>query len=214
VIRATVWLRRLAVALLLALLAAAVLVARVIGDGEEQMRQSDAAFDRGDVRSAAQHARRAAVLYVPGAPHVDAAYARLLAIAAGAEAAGQRETAQVAWRAMRGAALETRHLFIPRAALLEQANKNLARLSGSEVAPAAPGPAATRARRGLERDHAPVGSWVIVWIVGFALAASGFVAMALGGVSREGAVSAWRARAGIAISLLGVACWTLAVLRA
>jgi hypothetical protein len=218
--RAAVWLRRIAVALLFVVLSLAALTARAIVDGEEQMRLSDAAFDRGDVRTATQHARRSAVLYAPGAPHVQSAYDRLHAIARGAEAAGYPETAQAAWRAVRGAALETRHLWIPRAADLERANENLARLSASRPKPGG-GPAdeeraeaAERARRELDRDHAPKAPWIAVLVVGFVLSAIGLALAALLGVSPDGKLALRPARYALLLATVGAACWTLAVLRA
>ncbi len=130
-------LRSVAVGLLLVVLGVAALTARAVREGERQMRESDAAFNRADLTSAVLHARAAAVMYAPGAPHVRRGYERLLAIAVGAEAAGQKRTAESAWRSVRGAALETRHVWVPHRAELARADENLARLAraaeGSEV---------------------------------------------------------------------------------
>lgn len=212
------WLRPLALGLLLALLALAALTARAVVDGEEQLRRSDAAFDRGDLHAATEHARRAAVLYAPGAPHVPAAYARLIAIATGAESAGQHATAEAAWRAVRGAALETRHVWVPRGAELTRANENLARLAASDPrrlpSDADPATAVERARRELARDDALALPWVIVLVVGFLLAGVGLVWTALAAVGPDGRLALARARWPLLIAALGVACWTLAVLRA
>ncbi len=54
----------------------AAVTARAVNDGEGQMRRSDAAFNRGDLLESMLHARGAAVMYAPGAPHVARAYAR------------------------------------------------------------------------------------------------------------------------------------------
>src|SRR4051812_10498827 len=109
------------------LLAFGALCARAIVEGQAELNASDAAFDKGELAGAIEHARRSATAYVPGAPHVQLAYERLRAIALGAEAAGQPVVALAAWQAVRSAALETRHLSTPRAAELSQANQNLAR---------------------------------------------------------------------------------------
>ena len=122
-------LRTIALSLLVIVLALAALTARAMLEGRRELAESDAAFDQGDLHGATEHARRAAVLYAPGAPHVPKAYARLTAIAVGAEAAGDRREAESAWRAIRGAALETRHLWIPERAHLARANEALARLA-------------------------------------------------------------------------------------
>lgn len=129
------WLRGVALGLMLAVLALAAVTARAVGDGEAELKKSDVAFNHGRLNAALEHARRAAVDYAPGAPHVARAYARMIAIAVGAEAEGKPELALVAWRAVRGAALETRHLWIPHRRELERANLSLARL---EAAPAPP----------------------------------------------------------------------------
>jgi hypothetical protein len=216
--RLGVWLRTFSVALLLAVLALAVLTARAVVDGERELRQSDAGFDRGDLRAATDHARRAAVLYAPGAPHVPAAYERLVAIAVGAESAGQRAHAEAAWRAVRGAALETRHVFIPHARELERANENLARLAArgikSQSPPADAAQVIERARRELARDHAPAGAWIAVLLVGFVLAVSGLVLAVLRGVAPDGRIALRQARVALLLAAFGVACWTLAVLQA
>ena len=94
-------LRCLAVGLFVVLAAVALLSARVAMEGRQQLELSDQAFHRGDLRAATLHARRAAVMIAPGAPHVDAAYRRLVAIALGAEASGKPQAARAAWRAVR-----------------------------------------------------------------------------------------------------------------
>ncbi len=177
------------------------------------MRESDRAFHQGDVRTAAQYARRAAVLYAPGAPHVTRAYARLKAIAAGAEAAGDRALAETAWRSVRGAALETRHLGPAARADLAQANANLARLSAD---PALDREQAQRAEKAALATLAESGSPAVVWTwlaaFGFALAGAGLVLIGWRGVAPDGALVKGGLRMGSALAAIGVACWTLALL--
>jgi hypothetical protein len=207
------WLRRAALGMLLAVLVLAGLTAKVVVEGEAALAKSDAAFDRGDLRESVLYARRAALLYAPGAPHVGAAYARLGAIAVGAEATGQGEVARQAWGAVRGAALETRHLWTPRGADLARANANLARLaSGAGSA----SPERERMARILARDDAPRAGWVLVLGAGFGSFAAGLALAlgALGGVSAEGRPPARKLLLSVALALVGVACWTLAVFRA
>src|SRR5436190_5810317 len=168
-----VWLRRVALGMLLAVLMFAALTARMIVEGEAQLRTSDAAFDRGDLPEATLYARRAATLYAPGAPHVAAAFARLRAIALGAEAIGDVNMARRAWSAARGAALETRHVFLPHAAELALANSNLARLNGQSA-----GGDRQMAAKVLGRDETPRAPWVLVLGLGFGLFAAGLVVAA------------------------------------
>lgn len=210
------WLRGTALGLSLLVLAVAALTARAVVDGGREMKQSDAAFNRGELRVAIDHARRAAVLYAPGAPHVTRAYARLDAIAVGAEAAGQPETARMAWRAVRAAALETRHVWIPERAQLERANQNLARLEATDGAGGAKATAKAqkRALAELERDSAPAALWVILLFVGFLLSLSGLSVVALRGVTPDGRLVLVKARIGLVLAIVGAACWTIAVWRA
>lgn len=209
----------MALGLMLAVIALATLTARAVVDGQAEMRASDAAFDAGHLRDSLDHARRAAVLYAPGAPHVRAAYARMIAIAVGAESTGRPRTAEMAWRAVRGAALETRHLWVPERAALTRANANLARLQAQAEAGAVPDAKQLkadeqRALADLNRDTAPRGSWVIVLGLGFALAATGLGIVAVRGVGPGGELLLERARVGLVIAVVGVVCWVLAVWQA
>jgi hypothetical protein len=207
------WLRRVALGMLLSVLLFAALTARVVADGEAALAKSDTAFDQGDLRDAILYARRAAVLYVPGAPHVSASYARLRAIALGAEATKDFEIARQAWGATRAAALETTHFVTPRELDLERANASLARLAGAGNANASAS-AREKMAAALARDDAPQATWVLVLGAGFALFATGLVSLVTAGVSREGVVS----RRGITLSMVlavaGILLWTLAVYRA
>ncbi|MCA9597165.1 MAG: hypothetical protein KC776_27820 [Myxococcales bacterium] len=210
-------LRTIALSLLVIVLALAALTARAMLEGRRELAESDAAFDQGDLHGATEHARRAAVLYAPGAPHVPKAYARLTAIAVGAEAAGDRREAESAWRAIRGAALETRHLWIPERAHLARANEALARLAVSEGDRSTAGDrkaALERARAELGRDDAPGAPWLIALVLGFVSALLGLGLVALRGVTPDGRIVIGRAKLGLALALLGAACWTVAVWKA
>jgi hypothetical protein len=190
--------------------------ARVILEGESELSASDAAFDRGELASALDHARRGATLYAPGASHVERAYERMTALALGAEASGQPKIAFLAWQAIRSAALESRHVFLPRQAELQRANENLARLEtlardnvGSER-PKTQNQALTR----LNADDAPAPAWIAVLAAGFLLALTGLGLFAFRGLNRTGEVSLSRARLGLLLFAIGAACWTLAAYKA
>jgi hypothetical protein len=197
--------------MLLAVLLFAALTARIVVDGEAALSKSDAAFDKGDLRDAILYARRAATLYAPGAPHVSVAYARLRAVALGAESTGQLEIARQAWGATRGAALETRHFVTPRELDLERANTSLARLAGVSDPT---GAAREKMAKALSRDDAPRAPWVLLLGAGFVLFAAGIVSFVSSGVSLSGEVSRRAIWVSTAVTIAGVACWTLAVLRA
>lgn len=208
-------LRGIALTLLVAVLALAVFTARQISDGEAEMKKSDAAFDAGELRDATLHARRAAIAYAPGAPHVLESYTRLEAIAIGAEVSGRPVDALAAWRAIRSAALETRHVWVVEGARLERANREIARLQaragGSEGHDDA---TAQQALAALQRDDAPTPLWLGLLVLGFALALGGLGAIALRGVSPDGVVSWRRASPGVVLALLGALLWTVAVWKA
>jgi hypothetical protein len=210
------WRRLAALGLLLPVIVLAVITVHASSRGEREMVLSDAAFRRADLELAVAHARRAAILYAPGAPHVEAAYARLVAIAVGSEATGRPQTAERAWRAVRGAILETQHLWIPRRDLLERANHRLAALERSALGHDSdaqrvsdPEPIAA-----LEANPATRLGWSGILVSGLLLWCAGLAGLALRGVGADGAWRLGQARWALLMLALGVACWTLAVLQA
>ena len=210
------WLARLSTVIFGAVLIGAVFSARVILEGESELSASDAAFDRGELSSSLEHARRSATLYAPGAPHVGRAYERLNAVAVGAEAAGQPKVAFLAWQAMRSAALESRHVWLPRESELERANQNLARLEAvlRDTDDSERLKNQGQALRRLSADDSPAPAWIAVLGAGFLLALSGLGLFAFQGLDRSGKVSFGRARLGLALFAIGAACWTLAAYKA
>ena len=135
--------RRLALAAALPPLLFALVTLRTLSRGQAELSASDRAFAAGELELAVRHARRAATAYVPGASHVDAAYARLRALAWGAERTRDLALASSAWQAVRAAATESRHLWRAHAGELEQANANLLRLRGQSAALPSKSPADT-----------------------------------------------------------------------
>ena len=212
------WLRRAAWLCATLVIALGALTARMVVDGEAELALSDAAFDEGDLRRATLHARRAALAYAPGAPHVRRAFARLEAIAVGAEAAGEPRAAERAWQAMREAALEARHLWVPNAAELARANAALARLRTSrEPHSATDGGSPSSGRAAfdeLDRIPGTAPLWGVLLVASAALFGAGIVVTARRAVAADGSVHLSRAKLGIALAAVGVALWTLAVVRA
>jgi hypothetical protein len=115
-------------ALVVSLLFAAVLLFEAVRAGQAAMQSSDEEFNRGALGASIQSASRALRWDFPFAPHVSEAQARLLAIAVGAEAAGDNELALSAWGALRGAVYETAHPWKRDAALLQVTNAAIVRL--------------------------------------------------------------------------------------
>ncbi|MEP7052628.1 MAG: hypothetical protein ABJB12_19830 [Pseudomonadota bacterium] len=210
-------LQRLALAAFVVVLIGAALSARVILEGESELSASNAAFDRGELESSLDHARRSATLYAPGAAHVTHAYERLTAIALGAESAGQPKIAFLAWQAVRGAALESRHLWLPRKRELDRANQNLARLEAlsRNVGEVDRPKSQTQALARLTADDdGPDPGWITVLASGFLLALTGLALAAFHGLEPNGKVRLARARWGLLLLVIGAACWTLAAYRA
>lgn len=139
-----------AVAICLALCLFAVATLHTSQRGRQAMLDSDRAFHQGRLTESVHYARRAALLYVPGAGHVEAAYERLFAIARGAEVARDKETAAMAWRAVRAAATGTSHGWVPMAERRTEAVQALRRLNEAvPVAGTIPGRTSEGVRAGM-----------------------------------------------------------------
>ena len=184
---------------------------RAVLDGERELAASDAAFDANDLQGAIEHARRAASAYAPGAPHVERGYQRLLAIARGAEATGQAAVAMQAFQAERAAVLESASFFQPFPERLDEADRNLARLSASTTS--AQAERAETARRLFERSQnersgrAPWGACLAAGLLLSALGLFWFGARAL----LPGGRIEWRGgRWGMLTFGLGAALWAFA----
>jgi hypothetical protein len=194
-----------ATGLCLALAIFALATQRSLRTGADEMRASDVAFDAGRLEEAVRHARRAATSYVPGAAHVDAAYARLRAVALGAERARNAELARTAWRAVRAAVIESRHIWSPNSTQLERADQNLARLGGSEE------PAVGA---GLGSPPAPHPLWVLTLALGFSCTWIGLGLLFWQGMDAAGRWRAARARLPALLFVAGLIAFGLALARA
>lgn len=203
-------------ALIIVVVALATMTLRAIREGKEELALSDIAFNDGDLPEAVLHARRAATAYAPGAPHTRQALERLRAVAVGAEAAGDPESARLAWGAIRSAALETRHLTMPYAAELAEANERLERLASRPRPPSEPG------RGKLDEDLGAVlaripgpSAWASALLAtGFMLAVGGLLFVAARGLTREGRVVWQKVGYGLGVFALGALLWAIAVYRA
>jgi len=211
------WFRRVALSLLLAALGLGLVTARAVEQGEALVQESDRAFDQGKVQEAAHHARRAAVHYAPGAPHLRAAYERLRAVAAGAEAAGDRDTARFAWNAIRSAVLETRHVRVPFPEELAAANRALARLELKDDEPLSRRERLMQikiAERDLAQTAGTRSGWVALLGLGFLATVAGLAGFAsIGGRHAERLRKRALCLSG-ALTLVGAVCWAWAVVSA
>jgi hypothetical protein len=193
---------------------AGVATLRAVLDGERELGASDAAFDANDLHGAIQHARRAASAYVPGAPHVEQGYARLLAVARGAEAAGKPDIAMLAFQAERAAVLESASILRPFPERLDEANRNLARLSALKSG-AEPERAelAKRLFKEAQGQSAGQGYWGSLLAGGLLLAGAGLGWFARSALGPAGRIQWLRGRWGLLTFGVGAALWALAALR-
>ena len=104
------------------------LALRAVTAGRAALAEGDAALAARRPADAIAAWEAAARWYLPGAPHVDEAYARLVRLAAAGEEAGGTNPRQAlaAWRAVRSAARATRSLWTPHAADLAAADAAIA----------------------------------------------------------------------------------------
>lgn len=169
-----------------AIIAAAIAIAaigscavRVVIEGRGALAAGDAAATEGRAADAIASWESAARWYLPFAPHVDEAYARLRA--AGAD----RRYGLAAWRAVRSAALATRGLWQPHADDLAAANAQIAELASRDpegALAAGPDAAARKAfhaeRLGRSTGPAPGGVFlavlgIVAWLTGIGVALRG-----------------------------------------
>lgn len=183
-------------AILIAVLAA--LSIRIVIEGRGALGDGDDWMLRGKPIEAAGSYEAAARWYLPLAPHVDAAYARLRALAGNDDPAVQL----AAWRAIRSAARATAGLWTPHASDLADADAAIARLEARQMGAASPGPT-TAAREAWYRDRlgrdtrASHGAAIV--------AALGVLIWLAGAFALARASSGKLLRAGI--MLAGLVCW-------
>lgn len=213
------WVRWARTGLLAAAIALAALFAlglKTVLAGEAARRDAERAFDRGELRESVRQARRAATLFIPFAPHVTAGYRRLIVVARGAEEHGQPHVAAFAWSSLRAAALESAAPGFRHEAERELADRNLARLANRVAtggsAPDSAGEAALL--RTLEARDPQRADGFAISALGLVLAAAGLAWVALRGLAADGRVLRVHVATGSLLVLIGVACWTLALLRA
>jgi hypothetical protein len=208
-------------------------VSRAVWDGRSALAEGDRAHraaaqkrSAGDLGGAREHEeeavarwRRAARWYVPGAPHVGAAYDRLEALAQAASVAGERDLSLMAWRAVRSSVLATRSFYLPERARLGRANAEIATLMAASEDPAS-GPSRDQAARRawhlglLERDESPRVGWAVLALLGFgAWVGGGFLFAWRGLGESDRLVPRVAARAG-ALIVVGLLVWALALYRA
>lgn len=211
--------RKLGLVLTIALFCLGVVLMRVFWDGRAALAEGDRAKARGDVAEAVARWRRAARWYAPGAPHVRGAYDRLYALARFAEGAGDRDTALLAWQAMRSSILSTRSFYTPYAGLLPVANERIAALMAQAEGPAADPGKDEVARKAwhlalLNKDESPSVLWSLVALLGFAAWVGGGFYFAWRGVTPDDRLDRRASALSGVLVLVGLLVWMLGLYRA
>lgn len=193
------------------ILFASVATLRAVLDGEREVAASDAAFDANDLHGAIEHARRAASAYAPGAPHVERGYARLRAVARGAEASGRPELAMLAYQAQRAAVLESASIVQPFPARLEEANRNLARLAaGKGAGERERADAAQRLFRQAQAQGGGHSAWGALLAAGLLVSAAGLAWFGWRALRPSGRIEWLRGSWGLIAFALGAGLWAVA----
>lgn len=196
----------------------AVVVTRAVWQGRGALDDGDRALEANDTEEAIRGWRRAARWYVPLAPHVSDAYARLEALAALAEKQGDLRTALAAWQGVRGSILATRSFYTPHEERLEPANRKIAEL----MSRLDPSPPADMSREQLAawhyellaRDESPSVAWSVIAVLGFLVWIGGGVLFAVRGVSADDRLVRRPAIAAGVLIMAGLVVWLLGLYNA
>ncbi len=187
------------------------LAIRVVVEGRRALGDGDAWQLRGRPAEAIRSYETAARWYLPLAPHVGDAYAKLRALAESPhEGTPPPDPKQVAvqlaaWRAIRSAALATRSMWQPHADELAAANVAIARISAGVPQAGTADPAWHRERLG--RPTRPSLGAIVLASLGIVLWIGGAIALVRRGIGPSGGLV--RRVAGIAgiVIVVGLGLW-------
>jgi len=193
----------------IALAGAGSLALRAVLEGRAALAEGDAAAATARPADAIAAWETAARWYLPGASHVDEAYARLVRIAD-----TEPRHALAAWRAVRGAARATRSLWTPHARELADADAAIARLSADDPEASLAGGPDHAARvawhlRALARDPRPRPLAVTLACAGLAAWLAGAAWFLRRGLTASGRLARRPALAAAALTCAGLAAWAL-----
>lgn len=200
--------RRIIIVAAIVLAGLGVVAIRVVIEGRAALATGDDWMTRGKPVEAIRAFEASARWYLPLAPHVDEAYARLRALTKSEEPG----VALAACRAIRGAARATRTLWTPHGDDLAAADAAIAKLAAQDPAGApveGDSPAAREAwqKTRLTRDaRAGVGALVLA-ALGILLWVGGAIVLARRGVTVSGEVARRPALTGAAAIVVGLVCW-------
>lgn len=158
--------------LLMAACVLALVSVRVVLSAKRELEQGQQLLAAHDREGAIVHLRRAARWYAPLSPYHARALRLLWQQGEQAERAGEQESALLAYRAVRGAILATRSLYVPERALLTAANERIASLMAHQEVPGVDAGKSPEQLRGehlalLEPIPGPNVFWSCVVLFGF-----------------------------------------------
>jgi hypothetical protein len=191
-----------------------VVALRVVSSARQELLQAEASLAQGELDAAVVHYRRAARWYAPGSPYHVRALERLMQLAHEAEAKGDVARALHAYRALRGAIMATRSLYVPERARLSAANQHIAVLM-AELPP--PGMDAGKPKAQLQREHqllleripGPNVFWTCVLLCGFLCWVSAAFAFSLRAIDEHDRWVGAEARKWGALIVLGFGLFVL-----
>ncbi len=143
----------------------AVLAVRVVTGAHTELRRGEQLAAHHDPDAAILAFRRAARFYAPGNPYSSEGLRRLSVIGAEAEREGNTERALAAYRAIHGAIMSARSVYVPHQAMLARADEAIARLTAH-----APGGTDHTEASILAELRAPIRPhllWLIVLLIGW-----------------------------------------------
>jgi hypothetical protein len=180
---------------------------RVVLEGRGAVAEGDAAIVAKHTDDAIAAWEAAARWYLPFAPHVDDAYARLTALAN-----AEPEHALSAWRAIRRAATATRSLWQPHADDLAAANAAIAKLSAAhpDGAHAAGGNVAERTAFHAARlagELRPSKGAAALAILGILSWLAGIGVVAVRGIDKAGGLVRRATLVGVGLTAFGLVAW-------
>ena len=190
------------------------LAVRVVIEGRNALADGDAAIAAKRPSDAIAAWESAARWYLPGAPHVDEAYERLVTLAT-----SDAKQALAAWRAVRHAALATRSLWTPHADDLAAANAAIAKLSAEhpQGAGAAGQNVTERTAFYTERlaaDPRPKAAMAALAIFGILCWLAGIGVFVRRGIDAAGTLAKRPALVGAGLAIAGIVAWAVGLYNA
>lgn len=205
----TRWLRPVSRAAAIGGVLLAVLAVRVVSASHAELHRGEQHLARGEEDAAILALRRAGRLYAPGNPYSREALQRLLAIGRAAEERGDVPQALAAYRAVRGAIMASRSVYVPHQDRLEQADERIAELT-AEATRGRPGarPAATVLAE-LRAPLRPRLGWTLLLLAGWLAWIVGAFAFAHRALDEEDRVRPGAARLWGTVILVGFGSFVL-----